>query len=172
MATHTTFLSLVQAQESRFAKVKNTLDNVSRIMAREGYADLKELTEGGLSKKVTRGAFARGLSPAQNMVNAGNVARRPKMKARIPLRPINKQSGKLHRSIRVAQSGKYSFDVSVSTPYAKYILHPAGTKKMVGRGVMSWRNVGNYGVTGELEKRHRARVKGYRLAVQKATKSS
>lgn len=140
-------------------------------MAREGFNDIKELTSGTLKPKQTKGAFARGLNPAQNLVNAGNVGRRPKMKGRIPMRPINKQTGKLHNSIKVAQSGKYAFDVSVSTPYAKYILNPAGTRLMVGRGVMSWRNINKTGPTGELEKRHKARVKGYRLAVQKATKS-
>lgn len=166
MATHKSALSLYNAQKARFRNVRNTIEEVNRVMAEDSRSDLQELTAGGISSAelVRRGhPYGRGPGSRRNLVNGGNVGRR----GNAPLRPVNKQSGRLRSSIALAKSALSTYDLSIATPYAKYIMHPSGTKFMVGRGVMGWREVNKSFPMGELERRHRIRVRAYRDAVRR-----
>lgn len=163
MATHTTALSLYKAQLARYQRVKVSIANVNKDMAEQGRHDLVELTKGGIKSKELRKRghpYGRG----STRLRRGKVVDR----GSAPRQPINIQSGKLHRSITVMFAGRNKFDLSISAPYAKYILHPSGTKKMVGRGVMGWRDVNKAFPMGEIEKRHRLRTRAYRDALKSA----
>jgi len=61
-------------------------------------------------------------------------------RGRIPNLPINKQSGDLLRSFVLPvqrTANVISYLAQFTIPYAKYVLNPSGTRKMVGRGY--WR---------------------------------
>lgn len=163
MASHTTALSFVRSQEARFKNIVGDGQKVVRMFVEGGESDLRQMTSGALTPEQTKGAYARGASAASNFAKGGSVARRPGARRKAPLRPINKQSGRLNRSVHVKRlsAGIYDLSVGKGVPHAKYVLHPAGTKFMVGRGVMSWNKVGKFPM-GELEKRHRLRTKALR----------
>lgn len=57
-------------------------------------------------------------------------------RAKQPLLPINRQSGRLHRSIRtrsLRSKGEDVFLFQFTAPYAKYVLSPRGTRTMLPR---------------------------------------
>lgn len=185
MGTHRSWSSLYKAQVRRFERTVLAIDNVTKILAEEGEKDLRASTSGGIkSKELARMGhpYGRGAAAAANLVNAGNVGRRGtvkkrhrvKTRAKAPLRPINKQSHKLYNSIKKPSKVKkatYDVGIGAGVKYARYILHPAGTKYMVGRGVMGWREINKAFPMGEVEKRHRIRIKAYRDVVRRAQRS-
>jgi len=56
----------------------------------------------------------------------------------LPTLPINEQSGTLLASMRVNRvrlaDGSWSREIGFTAPYAKYVLNPDGTKRMIPRG--------------------------------------
>lgn len=143
-------------------------------MARMGLLDAAELTSGGIKERELRrmghpfarrsnvsgvvkvlGGSTGGGKGIGRMRGAsrGQRARSGIGGKRVPLLPINIQTGRLHASFRVTKGsgGRYRVYadlVSTGVPYAKYILHPSGTRKMIGRGIQR-----------ELERRWKVRVK-------------
>lgn len=174
MAIHTSALSLLNAQRKRFANTGRSMGATHELMARTGLEDLKELTSGRLPAKQTAGAFARGVSRATNFAKGGSAVRRLGKRG-VPGLPINMQSGRLHALTVLRRVGALAFAVFSSAPYAKYVLHPAGTKFMVartagGRPAIGGRQMG-FPTPGHLEIRHRARMKVYLDALRKANRS-
>lgn len=90
-------------------------------------------------------ALLSGTVPTKQLVALGHpFARRSggRKRGRVPSLPINRQTGRLKRSLRrktLAESSRITYEVSFTAPYAKYVLSPSGTRKMVGRGY--WREV-------------------------------
>jgi hypothetical protein len=157
------------------------LDAGVRELARAGREDLFENTAGGLSQKrldEMGNPYGRGRSAAVNYVKTGDVSRRGtkgrgRARLRAPLLPINRQTGRLRRSVRFVRRGAGVYDVAIGSgvSYARYVLHPAGTRLMVGRGLMGWRNLRSSYPMGLLERRFRARQRLLRDAARKAGRS-
>jgi hypothetical protein len=82
--------------------------------------------------------------------------------------PINRQTGRMRTSLQLAgPSGPNQVvRIGFNAPYAKYVLSPTGTSKMIARGFYSnGTSVANLGV---IAKAHRARNRGLILAVRDA----
>lgn len=169
------------AQKNRFNHVISDMDRTMREVAIEGWRDHLNLLSGKVKQKTLNAMgnpYGRGSSAAKNLVNAGNVGRRGAKRkfgrGSAPLLPINEQTGRLRMSVRLAgyRRGVYDVHVGAGVRYAKYILHPAGTRKMVGRGMMGWRNVNAAFPIGQIERLHRARNKVIQDAYRKAGRRS
>jgi hypothetical protein len=82
--------------------------------------------------------------------------------------PINRQTGLMQSSlVTTGPSGaNQTYRVGFVAPYAKYVLSPYGTRKMVARGFYSKGN--SVGGLGVIAKMHRARNRGLILAVRAA----
>lgn len=136
---------LARRQQSRFAAVHMTAIEGHRDIAIQGLQDYRELTSGRLTKRQTRGAFARGQSPAKSTPTGTRrrlTTRQLKnrgLKGAIPLLPVNVQSGRLLRSMRLRQvpGGVQSFVVGPTSAAGRsmFVLTPGGTRRMVSRGV-------------------------------------
>lgn len=181
MRRHGTFLSLLNSQRRVFAGVLGDAGATLKRLATLGRQDLVKGTSGVLGEatlaKLGR-PYGRGPGPAANYTKAGNVGMRGVSKAKrqrfnlrgqVPRLPINRQSGKLQSSIagpRKAAALAYDVAIGRGTDYARHVLHPAGTRLMVGRGLMGWRRVSGSYPPGMLERLHRARVRVLRDAIR------
>jgi hypothetical protein len=92
--------------------------------------------------------FGRGSNPEQRRLGlrsmrgaAPAVARRESASSAVPKLPINAQTGWLRNSVRAVRTPE-GWSVQASAPHAKFILHPLGTRKMVGRGFVTGRLLG------------------------------
>jgi hypothetical protein len=127
-------------------------------IAKAAYDDLKgELLTGKVPTKQLR---KEGHPFAKNRLKKAGAQKKGLLAARALL-PINRQSGRLLGELYLYESlliGLQSFELASAAPHAKYILDPRGTKKMMGRGVMTGHL---FGLTepGEIERRWRARKK-------------
>lgn len=176
---HFTLASLMKAQKERIQNGVESADEAVEKLAGRSHNDMVDLTTGNIPKNFLDAVhpFARGESAANNYAKGGNVGRRrvdadaAKLatgKRVVPLRPINRHTGDLRNSIRLDRPKKKTYDLSIGegVPYARFILHPAGTKLMVGRGVMGWRKMFARFPMGEIEKRFRARMSGIKAAIR------
>lgn len=168
MARCTTVAQLLQAQTRRFSKVQQTAKGMLREDVNAGRQLFAESVRGQVSSRTLRmmgHPFGRGPGPGK-----GNLKR-----GRLPGLPINEQTGMLRSNVRAWKTNSDSFLLGATVPYAKYVLHPAGTKKMVartlgGRPLMTGRELG-LSRMGLLEQRHRINTKARRLALQQAHRS-
>jgi hypothetical protein len=68
----------------------------------------------------------------------------PTVAAAVPLLPINADTGRLRKSLRMRAappkdpSGQV-LQLGFTAPYAKHVLNPKGTKRMVARGFQKWK---------------------------------
>lgn len=161
MAQFTDPMALYKAQKVRFAKQMLTARAAHEEVVIAGLHDMVELASGRLTKSQTRGAFARGSSPATSTPTGRRrqltkaQLRRRAIKGGVPLLPINVQKGNLRKAIRKIQTaappGGQAYDVGPQgVPYAKYVLGLGGTRKAVARGYFP-----------EVRKRWRARNKAF-----------
>jgi hypothetical protein len=167
---YTKGVDLVRAQKARFQKLKLTRETGLRDIAEAGKADAIELASGALTRSQTRGAYARGDSPA----NSTPTGRRRQLTARqlatrgliggAPMLPINVQSGKLRAGIRLvlrSPAPRLSYSLLIqNVDYARYILSEMGTKKMVSRGYKA-----------EIQRRQKARQAAYVQFYQRQSRS-
>lgn len=127
---------LVAHQMKRLRTMRATIDQSVKLMQGLSLGDARELTSGTLSPRQTRGAYARGVAPSASTPTG-------RKRGRAPMLPINRQSSRLRNSIKsrakggskAPGGGKSGFEVYARTPYAKFILAEAGTRKMVARGM-------------------------------------
>lgn len=161
MSTYRDIRKLAIAQRRRFAIIKASMETGHAALAKAGHEDLQENTGGRISSKTLRRLghpFGRGPMPDGGKLQ--RASQRAKTKAeigrsKVPMLPINRQSGQLRRGIffRRTNGGAQAFSLGSSARHNKYIFNPAGTKKMVGRGLMTLNNP----KMGLLERRWRAR---------------
>lgn len=168
---HRSVAGLMTSVEAKVQAGTVTASNVAAFMGNETRNDLKELTAGNIPREFIDkyNPFARGKSAASNFARGGSMQRRrvnqtAAMKAigrrTVPLLPINKRSGRLHRSVMLRKKGSanvrfgaresYSVIVGTNLPYTQFIFSPYGTRFMVGRGILD-----------EVDKRMRARFAGF-----------
>lgn len=137
-------IDLYNFQVRRLAAMQATMKDSVRVMRAEGLKDAQELTSGTLTRQQTKGRFARGTSPKA----ATRVGR---LRGRLPLLPLNIQTGRLRRSMIGRKATKLGFEIlSKGLPYSKYILSRSGTRLMVARGLKQ-----------EAERRLKARQKAH-----------
>ncbi len=141
--------------------------------AEKGYEDAFDGLSGKTSSEKLAAMghpYGRGSSASQNYANAGNVLKR----GRAPMLPINRQSGRLRASLNMRSAGRGRYDTGIGrgVEYARYILHPAGTVKMVGRGLMGWRKVNRAYPAGLIERRHRLRMAAARDVLRRSHKKT
>lgn len=173
MAVFTDPAKLLAHMRRRAAVAVRDMSGFAEWSAREGYDDAFT----GMSGRVSSGELAqmghpygRGPSSASNYTNAGNLLKR----GRAPMLPINRQSGRLRASLRMRAAGRGRFDLGIGAGvlYARFILHPAGTSLMVGRGLMGWRKVNAAYPAGLIERRHRLRLKAARDVLRRSHKKT
>ena len=101
-------------------------------MIRDMESDAKELVSGKVSKSTLR-----RLGHPFGKTAGG------RKRGKLPLLPINVQTGRLKRSLERRKISSHSsdrvYDIGFDAPYAKYVLAIGGTKRMVSRGY--WREV-------------------------------
>ena len=121
MAVYTSAAEMAKARRARAGNlndaIRRTVDKAADIIEQEATV----LTSGTISS-ATLAALGHPYSRA-----------RP---GSLPRLPINKQSGDLQRSARFKPfggAGYAGFSFSYAAEYAKYILSPTGTKRMVAR---------------------------------------
>jgi hypothetical protein len=174
MRTHKTIDSLYQAQIKSFAIRKMTMKQGHADIAKRSLGDMSELTRGGISSKTLRrlghpygrGASAAVRTPTGLMRGADPKKAKSSMGRRtVPLLPINRQSGKLRAGMYLRKTSSpgalQAFALGSDVKYAKYILHPAGTKRMVGRGIFGGKMIG-FTKAGAVEKRWRQRNRAFK----------
>lgn len=164
---HKSAASLLMAQTRLFRNLKGSVAELHDLSARRAFIDLQQLTSGSISTAQLERMghpYGRGVRGG-----SGKAMRGVRGRARIKPSPINKQTGRLNRSIYLKATGRHRYRLGASAPYAKYQFSPWGTKRMVRRGVMGGRKHG--APIGEIEKRWRARLKGIREGIKKAGRS-
>lgn len=154
MATHRSAASLGIAQAKRFADFRGNIQQAHRALAEAAAEDAREQTSGTTSTKTLRQAghpFGRGASGAQR-------GGKTKGRRRFPLLPINRQTGKLQASrfLQGPSGSERVYRLGHAAPYARFVLNPQGTKKMVARGYFEM-----------IRSRHRARKQGLLIAARK-----
>lgn len=175
---------LVRYQESRFRKMKLDRERVHRELVQQSISDHYEYTQGSISTKALAemghpfgrsGAGARGVKAAKRKKFAGAGAIRgyetdkagrwknsvkPQVNSRGAVNPlpINRQTGKLRKSLRVTgPSGPLRiYRAGFTAEYAGFVLSPKGTSKMVARGFYSQGN--SVAGMGIIARNHKARL--------------
>ncbi len=173
MAKFTNPAKMLAHMRRRAAVAVRDMSEFSEWAAREGYDDAFEGTSGRTSSaELARMGhpYGRGAGASSNYDRAGNLLKR----GSAPRLPINRQSGRLRRSLRRRMSGRSQYDVGIGSGvgYARFILHPAGTRRMVGRGLMGWRKQNPGYPAGLLERRHRLRKSAARDALRRSHKKT
>lgn len=151
-----------QKLADRYRKIAVQLPKDAEVwhkeIAKEAYRDLKDdLLTGKTSSRQLR---KEGHPYAKNRLKKAGAQKKGLMAAR-PLFPINRQSGRLLGGLYLYESlliGLQSFELASAAPHAKYIMDPRGTRKMLGRDVMTGHLFGRT-TPGEIERRWRARKK-------------
>lgn len=137
MATYRTPSDLAAGQRRRFANAKRSMTVANRELAKAMQGHAIRLTSGNVSTETLRKLghpFARqgpGVNDTIPMRSGGRKRRvRVTVRGVAPLLPINKQTGRLQRSLRIIPV-KDEFRLQFTAPYARYALAP--TKFIVNR---------------------------------------
>jgi hypothetical protein len=161
---------LLLRQRDRFAGVKVTIREATEALAEGGQEDFHSQTVGRLTTAMLR-RIKHPYARRPRVLNIqklsgfrgyqkGKVAQ-VTTRGRVADLPINRQTGRLKRGIRLARKkGGTEFDLYSEAPHARFVLAVGGTKHMRPRGLL--------GPKGLIRKRHKARHAGIVLAVRKA----
>jgi len=137
-------LDLYKAQLAQLAATKADLKKAHRMVCEASERDLEAILSGTLTRQQTRGAFARGQSPALRTATGRRrqlTDRQRKsrgIKGSVPVNPVNVQTGKLKKGVRLNKGtkGLQSYSLAIEgVDYAPWILADGGTSKMVSRQV-------------------------------------
>lgn len=154
--------------EKHFRQVGVSAEAVHEVLVEGGQKDHFEYTAGAIKTKTLRrmghpfarnGNAARGIVGSQSKLKSFGKAKGQIHGRGVRPLPINIQTGKLRASFyRTNVKGKdLVVKMGFRMPYARFVLSPTGTKKMIARGFYS--NGGQFGI---IKKRHK-----FRLAVAK-----
>lgn len=169
-----------KAYSDRLDRLQANAVQAHRVMALEVKADFVRATSGTISTKELRraghpfgrsaGGRMRGLAGSVKK-GPGGRPRRGFVRKKYPVNPINRQTGKLQRSIKIRPYFDFrtiqAYDIYADAPYARYVMHPLGTSKMVGRGVLTGHRLGRH-VPGYIERMWRAKNREFRQRYRKS----
>ena len=113
------------------------------------------VTSGTVSTRTLRRLghpFGRGASAAEMRGGAKAQRGSPRGRARIPLLPINRQTGALRDTLHIRKIRPGEFSVGTRAPHAPFVLAPRGTDKMVPRGFMRGSRLPAPGPAGALDR--------------------
>jgi len=166
MGVYTTPTQLRVRQRTRFAAVGRDINRIHQIIAHDGEQDFKDATTGSIKSKTLaamghpfgrlNGAGSnsggRGVKGGGKRFKGIGAAGQITAKGVVRPLPINRQTGRLHAGIQLqGPIGKRKeYRLYSTAPYARFVLNPGGTRKMVDRGLL--------GRNGFLRKRHKARI--------------
>lgn len=171
----------------RFKRLGDDIQAAYQVLPEEGRNDLLQLTSGHVSsktlakmghpyaRKTAASAIGATKDPARRGVSKGyakrNALKGKALRAAAPLLPINRQKGKLTRSVKITRrpaAGKgLRYSVGFDRAKAKgsiYAVLPDGTRKVVPRGLWT-----------EKRRRWRIRNRAFRdvfVRTQRATMSA
>lgn len=172
---------LMAQMDRRVTRMVSSIRQMHNELVLGGVRDHASLTSGGVStrrlrqmghpfgrqRSQDRSTGVRGVVKGPRVL-FGQEKRRNRLRKGVlmPL-PINKQTGRLRRSFwRTGPIGAdRRVDMGFRAPYAKYVLSPEGTQKMVARGFHS--HGSGIGQLGAISKRHRARMQGALAAARR-----
>jgi hypothetical protein len=179
LATFTKAIDIQRRMDKRIATHVRSMGDAHKELWRGGVQDHAQLTSGRVSTDTLRdmghpfgrkdGAGSesgiRGIAKGKHSLNdfqkrKGNTIRKGVL-ARLP---INKQTGNLRRSFfNTPEIGAdKTVDMGFDIPYARHVLSPTGTSRMVNREFYS-----SPGGLGEIAKRHKARKQSILVAARK-----
>lgn len=156
MAKYTDPMALLRHQATLFDAVSRKRNAMFAAFVRERADEQLTMLSGSISeqelrnmghpfarRKVSRRGYERTSAAQYRKGYRMSEQRRTGFAASAPLLPINRQSGGLYRSqqIRFVRGQMYSQQATVGygASYARYILGPKGTSRMVNRGFVQWR---------------------------------
>lgn len=146
MAVYTNAKALAAGQSRKFGLVVTAWRVEHRKLAYKIADEHLNLTGGSTSsKELARRGYPFGRRRGRITITLhSHGGRRERFRASkvrsvipTPLLPINRQSGRLQRSLRIIPEGGIglqSFRIQFTAPHAPYVLAPGGTKRMVARG--------------------------------------
>lgn len=161
MATFRSGKALLQHQERRHRLVFRLMREEHEAMVDDVREDAFDLTSGNVSTKQLRRKghpFARSRSLVRTTGKGGRRSPVPKL-------PINRQTGRLRRSLTVHK--RYDgprgqvIVLYFAAPHARFVLALGGTRRMVARGF--WRELMKRSRMAQLRSRRRFRSKASRL---------
>lgn len=130
---------------------------VHEEFATGGFKDFLSATSGRITRRQLAQLghpYRTGIGGVKSALHLRKSARKGQVRrsGAVSVLPINAHSGLLRRRIKLVAAGSRSrrtFRLFSDAPYAKYVLSPTGTKRMVPRELL--------GPFGYLRKRHKAR---------------
>jgi hypothetical protein len=170
MATTTSIAVFGRRFEAMLSRVKIGADTVHQLLTDGGEEDHFEFTAGGTSTKTLRQMghpFGRTAGGARGNTNK-KLGRR-----KVPVLPINKQTGRLRSSFYRSDLGGADkvTRMGFRVPYARFVLRPGGTRKMIDRKFYSLGGAKTGPATGIIRKRFRQRLIIARNVYKRTVKS-
>lgn len=170
MSTYTNARDWARAFEQSLNKQQHTVTSSHKELVVAVYQDYRRLLSGTISEKELRRAghpFGRFSHPEGRGMMRGprngaevSAARKKGIRRRYPIYPINKQTRKLLQGLQIKRTNVpgriQAFDIFSDAPYAKYVLYPLGTDKMVGRNITTGHAIGKK-APGMVERHWRAK---------------
>lgn len=126
--------ALAASQARRFRLTYQSWRIEHKRMAEGLMGDFQSMTSGRVSTRTLR-KLGHPFSRTRAKRFKGGVKARVTSLG-IPKLPINRQTGRLQRSLRMTKvsGGIQSYRLEFMAPHAKYVLAQRGTRKMVARG--------------------------------------
>jgi len=126
--------ALANSQRRRFKLTNQSWQISHKRMAEQLMGDFQDMTSGKV-KTTTLRRLGHPFSRSRARKFKGGVNARINSIG-VPKLPINRQTGRLQRSLSMKQvpGGIQSYRLEFSAAHAKYVLAQGGTKKMVARG--------------------------------------
>lgn len=169
------------AFDARLDRLQANAVQAHRVLALEYKADMVRATSGTISEAELRRAghpFGRTGPDGRMRGLAGSVkkgpggrSRRAYVRKKYPLNPINRQTGRLQSSIKIIPyisiQHIQAYEIYASAPHARYVMHPLGTSKMVGRDVLTGHRLGRT-APAYLERMWRAKKRIMRMRYKAA----
>lgn len=142
MATFYSPSALARHIKKRLSTNSSLIRTFHTEMVEQLLIEAQRKTSGGTSKATLAALghpFGRkaGSHSKYNPVTKRWTTKWARRRGKLPVMPINVQSGRLRRGFKIRRQRKQGFGQILEmvniAPYAKYILSPTGTSKMVTR---------------------------------------
>jgi hypothetical protein len=176
VATTTSIAVFGRRFEKMLERVKIGAETVHQLLTDGGEEDHFEFTAGGTSTKDLRRMghpYGRTAATSKNKTGQRGNLNKKMGKAKVNPLPINKQTGRLRSSFyRSDIGGKDKVTrMGFRVPYARFVLRPGGTRKMIDRKFYSLGSAKTGPATGIIRKQFRKRLSIARAVYRRSIKS-